>query len=242
MIGSSVSVVLWSLRGVISIFCHAETTCCAVVEKCNAVVCHMHNSTSSHCCNMALHTHTPPFNGPLTRTTRVSQYQKGKTNLDFTEARDSEWQWHQLGHMQVCTSLQTDNHANTPPLSFYGPDALPAAQPTASKHWKVHMFTTCDWQRQSLPILTTPTVQHLVTQFWQMDNFTLWHTCMVDRHWQCRNVVSMTTKAYRGWENLTFTNQNLLPILAKTCMDDNVLRAYYHCYTNLMASFPGQPG
>ena len=34
------------------------------------------------------------------------------------EARDSEWQWHQLGHMQVCTSIQTDNHANTPPLSF----------------------------------------------------------------------------------------------------------------------------
>ena len=45
-------------------------------------------------------------------------YQKGRTNLDFTEARDSEWQWHQLGHVQVCTSLQTDNHASTPPLSF----------------------------------------------------------------------------------------------------------------------------
>jgi len=41
----------------------------------------------------------------------MTQYQKGKTNLDFTEARDSEWQWHQLGHMQVCTLLQTDNHA-----------------------------------------------------------------------------------------------------------------------------------
>jgi len=40
----------------------------------------------------------------------------GKTNLDFTEARDSEWQWHQLGHMQVCTLLQTDNHASTPQL------------------------------------------------------------------------------------------------------------------------------
>jgi len=51
-------------------------------------------------------------------TTRVSRYQKGKTNLDFTEARDSEWQWHQLGHMQVCISLQTDNHAITPPLTF----------------------------------------------------------------------------------------------------------------------------
>jgi len=48
----------------------------------------------------------------------VSRYQNGKTDLDFTEARDSEWQWHQLGHMHICTSLQTDNHACTPPLSF----------------------------------------------------------------------------------------------------------------------------
>jgi len=40
----------------------------------------------------ASHTHTHPFNGPLSRTTRVGRYQKGKTNLDFTEARDSEWQ------------------------------------------------------------------------------------------------------------------------------------------------------
>jgi len=64
----------------------------------------------------------------------VSLYQKGKTNLDFTEARDSEWQWHQLSHTQVCTLLQTDNHASTSPLSIYSPDALPATQPTASKH------------------------------------------------------------------------------------------------------------
>jgi len=49
----------------------------------------------------------------------VSQYQKGKTNLDFNETRDSEWQWHQLGHIQVCTSLQTDNHASTPPFKFF---------------------------------------------------------------------------------------------------------------------------
>jgi len=49
----------------------------------------------------------------------VSWYQKGKTNLNFTEARDSEWQWHLLGHMQVCTSLQTDNHASTPTTQFF---------------------------------------------------------------------------------------------------------------------------
>jgi len=48
----------------------------------------------------------------------VSRYQKGKTNLDFTEARDSEWQWHQLGHMQVGILLQTDNHTSIPALSF----------------------------------------------------------------------------------------------------------------------------
>ena len=49
-------------------------------------------------------------NGPLSGTARMSRYQKGKTNLDSTEARDSEWQWHQLSHMQVCTSLQANNH------------------------------------------------------------------------------------------------------------------------------------
>jgi len=63
--------------------------------------------------------HTHPFNGRLSGTTRVSRYQKGKTNLDFTGARDSEWQWHLLGHMQVCTSLQTDNHASTSLLKFF---------------------------------------------------------------------------------------------------------------------------
>jgi len=64
----------------------------------------------------------------------VSQYQKDKTNLDFTEARDSEWQWqwHQLGQMlQVCTSLQTDNHASTPPLRFLQA-RCPSCRPTNS--------------------------------------------------------------------------------------------------------------
>jgi len=60
-----------------------------------------------------------PFNGLFSRTTWISRYQRGKTNLDFTGARYSEWQWHQLGHIQVCTSLQTDNLASTPPLSFF---------------------------------------------------------------------------------------------------------------------------
>jgi len=51
----------------------------------------------------------------------------------FTGARDNEWQWHQLGHMQTCTSSQTDIHTSIPPLNFYRLDALPATQPTESK-------------------------------------------------------------------------------------------------------------
>jgi len=57
-----------------------------------------------HFCVRYTHTHTHTrararaLNGPFSGTTRVSRYQKGKTKLDFTEARDSEWQWHQLGH------------------------------------------------------------------------------------------------------------------------------------------------
>jgi len=62
----------------------------------------------------------------------VSQYQKGKSNLDFTEARDSEQQWHPLGHMQVWTLLQTNMPAPHHSV-FYRPDALPAAQPTVSE-------------------------------------------------------------------------------------------------------------
>jgi len=77
------------------------------------------------------HTHTHLFNGPFSGTTRVSWCQKGKTNLDFTEARDSEWQWHQLGSVQVCTSLQTDNHASNPPVSFLRAGCL-SCRPTNS--------------------------------------------------------------------------------------------------------------
>jgi len=90
------------------------------------------------------HTHTHPFNGPLSGTTRLSRYQKGKTNLDFTEARNSEWQWNPLGHMQLCTSLQTDNHASTPPLSFLQ-TGCPSSRPTNSvKALKAYSaYVTC---------------------------------------------------------------------------------------------------
>jgi len=65
-----------------------------------------------------------PFNGLL------------KDNLGKPDAaKDDRVAVASAGHMQIiCTSLKTDNHATTSPLSFCRPDALPATQPQASKH------------------------------------------------------------------------------------------------------------
>ena len=99
-------------------------------------------------CNTGIgtqHTHTVILRptGILSGTTRVSQHPKGKTRKvsGFTEARDSEWQWHQLGHIQICNWTETHNHASITSLSFYRLHALPAAQPTASKHWRQNRYT-----------------------------------------------------------------------------------------------------
>jgi len=61
----------------------------------------------------------------------------GKNQSGFTGARDSEWQWHQLG---ICKSASCPRKITTPASHhsvFYRPDALPAAQPTVSKHWHI---------------------------------------------------------------------------------------------------------
>jgi len=74
--------------------------------------------------------------------------------VDFTEARDSEWQWHQLGRMQVCTSLQTDNHASTPPLSFLQ-DGCPSCHPTNSvKALKAHIWHSNEKITKTISYLT----------------------------------------------------------------------------------------
>ena len=77
--------------------------------------------------------HTHPVNGPLFGTTRVSRYQKGKTNLDFTEeiVSGSVISW------AICKSAPRSRQITMPASTaqvFYRPDALPATQPTASKH------------------------------------------------------------------------------------------------------------
>ena len=80
--------------------------------------------THTHCETQRQQLLLHPFNSLFSRTTWVSQYQKGKTGLDLDGARDYGvlgWQWHQLDHVQtICILLQTDNHINTSSLNFTG--------------------------------------------------------------------------------------------------------------------------
>jgi len=85
--------------------------------------------------HVLLHYYYNRFTAPwsLSGTTWVSQNQKGKTRKvkpisGFTGATDSEWQWRQLGNMQICTSPQTDNHNSISPLNFFT-DRMPFLLP-----------------------------------------------------------------------------------------------------------------
>jgi len=76
-----------------------------------------------------------PTNSSLSGTTRVSWYQKGKTNLDFTEARDDGMTVASAGPYASLHFALDRYRCQHPTTQFFtGPDALPANQPTASKH------------------------------------------------------------------------------------------------------------
>jgi len=92
----------------------------------------------------------------------VSRYQKGKTNLDFTEARDSEWQWHQLGMCKSAPRSRHNNHASTPLLRFFT-GRMPFLSPNQQRqstegtnrklllksNFKVQQFYTCSVQNHA---------------------------------------------------------------------------------------------
>jgi len=113
--------------------------------------------------HMHTHTHTR-LTALCPGLPRWDGNRKVNINLDFTEARDSEWQWHQLGCMQVCTSLQTDNHASTPPLCFLQarcPSCRPTNSVKALKAPTGHMYMIhnhpCSFIIIKLPTVTLTT-------------------------------------------------------------------------------------
>ena len=73
------------------------------------------------------------INGPLSGTTRVSRYEKGKTNLDFTEARDSEWQWHQLHGPYASLHLASDRQPGQHPTTQIFTGRMPFLPPNQQR-------------------------------------------------------------------------------------------------------------
>ena len=80
-----------------------------------------------------------PFNGCLSRTTWASRCQKGKTSLDLNDAREMMGFGDGSGiSWTICKQSEPHCRQITTPTPhhtiFYRPDALPATQPTVSKH------------------------------------------------------------------------------------------------------------
>jgi len=146
----------------------------------------------------------------------VSRYQKCKTNLDFTEARDSEWQWHQLGHIQVCISLQTDNHASTTPLSFFC--RLDALLPPNQQHQSTRSSNITTYFISQVECFQYNNRLHKTLCFINCSR----HSIIVDRaHGTGLIILAQTTKflaavlndnyAFSGNKTLTETMLNRLP-------------------------------
>ena len=74
-----------------------------------------------------------PSNGIFSRTTWVSQYQKGKTTVDLNEASDDGvWDGSGISWTICKQSAPPDRQITTP--TPHQSNALPDAQPTESKH------------------------------------------------------------------------------------------------------------
>ena len=170
---------------------------------------------------MHTHTHTTVLRPSWTSsgTTWVSQHQKGKTNLDLLKQETVSGNgisW------TICKSAPWPRHITTPASHhsvFYRPDALPAAQPTASKHWRQTSYyaqklkTFWTWSRQKSAHRIQPSC---------------WEVCVCASGYVCRweyinelvqqqaanNVIHRQTKTYNNPLPATYTEHGVGHFLA----------------------------
>ena len=133
--GSLQSMVL--LHITISCYSYCSVFCCVLILRYSYVENSLHFDLADFPVNLIIsHTHTHPFNDPFSGTTRVSRYQKEKPiwillTQEIMSGSGISW--------DICKSASRCRQITTPAPHhsvFYRPDALPAAQPTASKHWR----------------------------------------------------------------------------------------------------------
>ena len=60
---------------------------------------------------------------------------KVKNQSGFTGARDSEWQWHKLRHMQICTLTHMHKHASIPGWPFICISCVPVCRQKFQYFW-----------------------------------------------------------------------------------------------------------
>ena len=127
---------------------HMHTNCSYTQKETVSLSTYRHHNTHTHTRLTALFPGLPGWAGT----------RKVKPIWILLKQRDSEWQWHQLGHMQACISLQTGNHASTPVLSFLQA-GCPSCRPTNS----VKALKALSWYI-IISIFNMYTVHHVCTR------------------------------------------------------------------------------
>jgi len=124
------------------------------------------------------------FNSLFSRTTRLSQHQKGKPFSLLMKMMV----WHQQDHMQIiCTLLQTDNHATTSPLDFLQA-RCPSCRPSNSiKALKAHTITC-------IKLITTSCMLHSSIVCCSM------HVWLVNQHTKVNSMLTVLPSVlWRCW-------------------------------------------
>jgi len=145
--------------------------------------------------------------------------------------------------MQVCTLLQTDNHTSTSPLSFYRPDALTAAQPTASKHWRPHRHRIDKYLDRRRPVATA--AGHVSADHFQksksqdggLPELLLAYSCLTN-HSEAASLWLVTTKQVI-WDHqwhVVCCNVECLNFIIKTCAKCLFSSGHLKIITTLVAS------
>ena len=167
----------------------------------------------------------------------MSRYQKGKTSVDFTEARDREWQRHQLGRMQVCTSLQTDNHTRTSPLSFFT-GRMPFLPPnqqhqsTEGKKLSIAINCSCNYPCESEGLY--------FYRRWFVCPFS-YLTLLVGRqegHPACKKLSSGVLAWLSVWNEVLMHMAQLMPLPLTVSCSSKIQTGF----TFLVPAHPGSPG
>jgi len=155
------------------------------------------DTAASAALRLTQHTHAKSF----TTHTRLTALSPGLPRWASTRKvkpiwillkQETVWQWHQLGRMQVCTLLQTDNHTNTPPLSFFT-GQVPFLPP--NQHWRPRVS-----QHNSKPVvhrlsgllqrLLVNSSQGVMNSMWEIDlcdDLTVWKVEQGNARWHTDN-------------------------------------------------------